>query len=228
MYKWALLNKLQFFLFGINFTFYKQATGRNFKLLIYFLLLLLAYNYSRILINSEPCLDLVHSHVASCRLTASGLSGFPALCTWSHFIPKLFHTLLCILYDVIIFHLAKVQIKICKLNHFACVFLIFFTLYILLLLAYNYTHIIINSTSMLGSHAQSCGLLQARLTASGLSGFPAPCTWSRFIPKPFHTLLCILYNVIIFHLAKVQIKICKLDHFACVSLISHKPFELLV
>ena len=73
---------------------------------------------------------------------------------------------------------------------------------------------------MLDSHAQSHGLLQARLTASGLSGFPALCTQSRFIPKPFHTLLCTLYNVIIFHLAKVQIKICKLDHFACVSLIS--------
>ena len=202
--------------------------GRNFKLLIYFLLLLLAYNYSWILINSEPHLALMHSHVASCRLTTSGLSGFPALCTQSRFILKPFHTLLCKLYNVIIFHLAKVQIKILKLNHFACVFLISFTSYILLLLAYNYTWIIINSTPTLGSCAWLHGLLQARLTASGLSGFPALCTWSHFIPKPFHTLLCILYNVIIFHLTKVQIKICKLDHFACVSLISHKPFEPLV
>ena len=41
--------------------------GINFKLLIYFLLLLLAYNYSRILINSHPGLALVHSRMASGR-----------------------------------------------------------------------------------------------------------------------------------------------------------------
>ena len=94
------------------------------------------------------------------------------------------------------------------------------TSYILLLLVYNYTQIIINSKPTLGSLVQLHGFLQARHTVIGLHGFPPLCTRSCFIPKPFHTVLYILYNVNIFDDAKVQIKICKLNHFACVSLIS--------
>ena len=138
------------------------------------------------------------------RHTVIGLHGFPPLCTWSHFILKPFHTVLCILHNVNIFDGAKVQIKICKVNHFACFSYFSFTSYILLLLAYNYTRIIINSRPTLGSLAQSCGFLQARHTVIGLHGFPPLCTWSCFIPKPFHTILCILYNVNILMVQKFK------------------------
>ena len=60
----TLLDKLKFFIW---YQLYILQTSNGHKLLIYFLLLLLAYNYSWILINSHPCLALVHSCMASCR-----------------------------------------------------------------------------------------------------------------------------------------------------------------
>ena len=67
MYKRALLDKLKYFTWDsiLHFTNKQQAETSNYFIFT-FLLLLLEYNYTWIIINSDPCLALSHSRVASC------------------------------------------------------------------------------------------------------------------------------------------------------------------
>ena len=68
MYKLALLDKLQYFIWEsiLHFTNKQWAETSNYFIFT-FLLLLLAYNYTWIIINSDPCLALSLSRVASYR-----------------------------------------------------------------------------------------------------------------------------------------------------------------
>ena len=68
MYKQALLDKLQYFIWEsiLHFINKQQAEPSNYFIFT-FLLLLLAYNYTWIIINSDPHLALSHSCMASCR-----------------------------------------------------------------------------------------------------------------------------------------------------------------